>query len=72
MNCEAGSPCAVWFSGGKDSMLAIDRAGRLGYTDLRLVTLYDADCWPVRELDPRRKHAAFRGHKLKAGNGVRM
>jgi uncharacterized protein (TIGR00290 family) len=48
MNGEAGSPCAVWFSGGKDSMLAVDRAGRLGYTDLRLVTLYDEDSGRVR------------------------
>jgi uncharacterized protein (TIGR00290 family) len=48
MMSETGSPCAVWFSGGKDSMLALDRARRSGYTDLRLVTLYDGDSARVR------------------------
>jgi uncharacterized protein (TIGR00290 family) len=42
------APHAVWFSGGKDSMLALDRAERAGYTDLRLVTLYDRDSGRVR------------------------
>jgi uncharacterized protein (TIGR00290 family) len=40
--------CAVWFSGGKDSMLALDRAVRAGCTGLRLVTLYDHDSGRVR------------------------
>ncbi len=45
---EARPTCAVWFSGGKDSMLAIDRATRAGYRDLRLVTFYDAGSERVR------------------------
>jgi uncharacterized protein (TIGR00290 family) len=45
---ERGEPYAVIFSGGKDSMLALDRATRQGYTDLRLVTLYDEPSRRVR------------------------
>lgn len=41
-------PHAVIFSGGKDSTLALDRAARQGYTDLRLVTLYDEASQRVR------------------------
>ena len=41
-------PCAVIFSGGKDSMLALDRATRQGYTNLRLVTLYDEPSQRIR------------------------
>jgi uncharacterized protein (TIGR00290 family) len=39
---------AVWFSGGKDSTLALDRMTRAGTTDVRLVTLYDRDSGRVR------------------------
>jgi diphthine-ammonia ligase len=39
---------AVCFSGGKDSMLALDRAVRAGYQIGRLVTLYDAASERVR------------------------
>ena len=41
-------PRVVIFSGGKDSMLALDRATRQGYTNLRLVTLYDGPSGRVR------------------------
>ncbi|HEV2236966.1 MAG TPA: hypothetical protein VGR57_09935 [Ktedonobacterales bacterium] len=39
---------AVCFSGGKDSMLALDRAVRAGYVIDKLVTLYDAASERVR------------------------
>ncbi len=39
---------AVFFSGGKDSMLALDRAVRRGYRVGRLVTLYDGATERVR------------------------
>lgn len=45
---ERHEPHAVIFSGGKDSMLALDRATRQGYSDLRLVTLYDGPSGRVR------------------------
>lgn len=45
---ETAEPHAVIFSGGKDSMLALDRATRQGYTNLRLVTLYDGPSGRVR------------------------
>src|SRR5690348_11849589 len=40
--------CAVCFSGGKDSMLALDRAVRGGRRIRRLVTLYDTATERVR------------------------
>src|SRR5262249_18374131 len=40
--------CAVFFSGGKDSMLALDRATRSDYGVARLVTLYDGATERVR------------------------
>lgn len=45
---ERHEPRVVIFSGGKDSMLALDRATRQGYTNLRLVTLYDGPSGRVR------------------------
>lgn len=39
---------AVMFSGGKDSMLALDRVARAGYRDLTLLTLYDGATERVR------------------------
>ena len=45
---ERHAPHVVIFSGGKDSMLALDRATRQGYTNLRLVTLYDGPSGRVR------------------------
>ena len=45
---ERAEPHAVIFSGGKDSMLALDRATRQGYSNLRLVTLYDGPSGRVR------------------------
>lgn len=47
-HADRGEPHAVIFSGGKDSMLALDRARRQGYTDLRLITLYDGPSGRVR------------------------
>jgi len=40
--------CAIFFSGGKDSMLALDRAVRQGHRVTRLVTLYDGASERVR------------------------
>ncbi len=40
--------CAVFFSGGKDSMLALDRSVRQGRRIATLVTLYDAASQRVR------------------------
>jgi diphthine-ammonia ligase len=40
--------CALSFSGGKDSMLALDRAVRLGWPVSYLLNLYDADSQRVR------------------------
>jgi diphthine-ammonia ligase len=49
MDMDASMPtCAVFFSGGKDSMLALDRATRSGYYVARLVTLYDGATERVR------------------------
>ncbi|HEV8192764.1 MAG TPA: diphthine--ammonia ligase [Ktedonobacterales bacterium] len=46
---DASAPtCAVFFSGGKDSMLALDRAVRSGDRVARLVTLYDGATERVR------------------------
>src|SRR5579863_2541430 len=45
---RAGSVYAVCFSGGKDSMLALDRALRSGLAIARLVTLYDEASERVR------------------------
>lgn len=42
------APVAVMFSGGKDSMLALDRAVRAAYDVRRLVTLYDGPSGRVR------------------------
>lgn len=44
----AAPTCAVFFSGGKDSMLALDRATRSGFRVARLVTLYDGATARVR------------------------
>lgn len=41
-------PTALFFSGGKDSMLALDRAIRAGYRAPLLVTLYDGPSERVR------------------------
>lgn len=48
MNGEAHPRAAVFFSGGKDSMLALDRAVRAGYRAPLLVTLYDGPSGRVR------------------------
>ncbi|HZC04154.1 MAG TPA: diphthine--ammonia ligase [Ktedonobacterales bacterium] len=40
--------CAVFFSGGKDSMLALDRSLRRGLPVTRLITLYDEASQRVR------------------------
>ena len=48
MNGEAHPSAAVFFSGGKDSMLALDRAVRAGYRAPLLVTLYDGPSGRVR------------------------
>ena|SRR5215467_2906469 len=45
---SAAPTCAIFFSGGKDSMLALDRVVRLGYRVVRLVTLYDGATKRVR------------------------
>ncbi|MFI5271712.1 MAG: adenosine nucleotide hydrolase [Ktedonobacterales bacterium] len=42
------APYAVCFSGGKDSMLALDRARRSGVQVVRLVTLYDGPSERIR------------------------
>ena len=47
-NRDLTADCAVCFSGGKDSMLALDRAVRGGRRIRRLVTLYDAATERVR------------------------
>ncbi len=48
MSVGAGPAAAVFFSGGKDSMLALDRAIRAGYRAPLLVTLYDGPSRRVR------------------------
>lgn len=48
MNGEARPSAALFFSGGKDSMLALDRAIRAGYRAPLLVTLYDGPSGRVR------------------------
>jgi diphthine-ammonia ligase len=48
MNTTTSAAYAVFFSGGKDSMLALDRALRRGYRVARLVTLYDGTSGRVR------------------------
>lgn len=48
MSDDAHQPAAVFFSGGKDSMLALDRAIRAGYHTPLLVTLYDGPSDRVR------------------------
>src|SRR5919197_5800289 len=40
--------CTISFSGGKDSMLALDRAIRAGYSIDYLLTLYDEETGRVR------------------------
>lgn len=45
---EQAHTCAVFFSGGKDSMLALDRSVRQGRNIQTLVTLYDAATERVR------------------------
>ena len=47
-NSDLMAECAVCFSGGKDSVLALDRAVRGGRRIRRLVTLYDAATERVR------------------------
>ena len=48
MSGDTCPPAAVFFSGGKDSMLALDRAIRAGYQAPLLVTLYDGPSERVR------------------------
>lgn len=48
MSSDTHPPAAVFFSGGKDSMLALDRAIRAGYRAPLLVTLYDGPSGRVR------------------------
>jgi diphthine-ammonia ligase len=48
MSGDTHPPAAVCFSGGKDSMLALDRALRGGYRAPLLVTLYDGPSERVR------------------------
>lgn len=48
MSHDVRSPAAVFFSGGKDSMLALDRAIRADYRAPLLVTLYDGPSDRVR------------------------
>jgi diphthine-ammonia ligase len=48
MNIEKSERCALSFSGGKDSILALDRAMRAGYHVEYLLTLYDAEAQRVR------------------------
>ncbi len=45
---QVAPACALAFSGGKDSMLALDRLQRAGYTITSLVTLYDGATGRVR------------------------
>jgi len=45
---DQATSCALSFSGGKDSMLALDRAVRRGWPVSYLLNLYDADSQRVR------------------------
>ena len=45
---STGERCALSFSGGKDSVLALDRAIRQGLAVDFLVTMYDEDSQRVR------------------------
>ncbi len=48
MNTLQSERCALSFSGGKDSILALDRAVRAGYRIEYLLTMYDAESQRVR------------------------
>lgn len=61
-------PCAVAWSGGKDSMLALDRAVRAGLDVRWLLNLYDGGTDRVRFHGVRRELVALQAQRL----GVRL